>query len=385
MTLVIAGTEGADPSSLAVALKRCGWAGRVVVAGTVAEIAAHAPAARVAVLALDSSMPAADEETELLGALAAARVPTALVACRVDAFPSWPRTLAASRARLDADRRLPVFATAAVLADAPTGTPGSTQSGVAELAQWCVEEHDDSENLPTVHSAPASAPARDAAPGSSTALRADRLAGLRAGIVAARTEAASSTRAALGELTGRIPEVCATPGFEAWLPRVLDGVEQRSRTMFAHRLGQVRAAATCGLGGTPATEPAVESTRAAGPLPVPRRKTRTEDAVVVVVGASMGFGVGRMILAPALEWAGLGVAGTILSLAAGLLVALWMVSARRDAADRVRWERWAAEQIAARRTAVDQWIGSQAGAAEAHVSREIWNRTRPVRVGGSDG
>lgn len=169
MTLLIAGTAGADPSGLAAAVKRGGWTGRVVVAGTAAEVASQAAAARVAVLALDSAMPAAEEEADFLAVLAAARTSTALVACGVDAFPSWPRTLAASRSRLDPERRLPVFATAAALADVR-----GAQSGVPELAQWCAEDHDqttvprsrkvgvltvdDKRSSPTVDGAPSRSP-----------------------------------------------------------------------------------------------------------------------------------------------------------------------------------------------------------------------------------
>lgn len=89
----------------------------------------------------------------------------------------------------------------------------------------------------------------------------------------------------------------------------------------------------------------------------------------------MGFGVGRMMLAPALEWAGLGVAGIVLALLAGLALAAWLVSVRRSTANRARMQRWATELITTRRAELENRIGAQLGAAEAQFSREIWNRT----------
>lgn len=371
-TLVIAGTAGAEPDSLAEALSRNGWSGEIVVAGTPEVAASSAPPADLAILALDPSMPADDEEVRFLTAFASAATPTALVVCGVESFPSWPRTLAASRARLDRDRRLPVFATAAALLDEP-----GCASGIPELAAWCADLPDRA----CVPRRPSDgAGIASGAASSQAALRADRLAGLRTGVVAARGEAASSTRAALAELSAMVPDVCAADGFADWLPGVLDGVEQRSLALFRHRLAQVRAAALCGLdadGAAPMPDPVVASDRPAAP---PRRRAGPDDVLLLVLGASMGFGVGRMVLAPALSWAGLGTVGTVLSLAAGLLLALWVVSVRRESAERARIERWAVELIAARRSAVEQWIGAHAGAMEAHVTREIWNRTRTARV-----
>ena len=379
--LVIVGTAGAEPERLARVLCESGWAGRVTVARSAVDI--DRAGAHVAVLALDSSMPADEEEDRMLAALAHAALPTALAACCVDAHPSWPRVLAASRERLDPDRRLPVFATAAALFD-----EDDRKGGVAELAAWCLEVFEagepERERLPRPRASSidrgactASTPSRSER--SLAMLRADRMAGLRAGIVAARAETAAATRAALAEINRLVPEVGASDGFVEWLPRTLDGVERRAQQLFVERLAQVRASALCGLasgGELPQTEP----TGSVDP-PAPRlRRTNAEDVTVLLVGASMGFGVGRMVIAPALAWVGLGTAGTVLSVVAGLLLALWAVSLRRRAAELARIERWAAEVIAVRRATVEQWIGTRSGAAEAHISREIWNRTRLSRV-----
>ncbi|MBM7365608.1 hypothetical protein [Gordonia hydrophobica] len=374
MTLVIAGTAGAEPELLARALHDCGWDGETVVVGTAAAARRHAESADVAVIALDSSMPADHEEDVFLDAFAETETPTALVGCGVDAFSCWPRTLAASRARLDPDHRLPVFATAVALVAEP-----DCASGIPELAAWCSAEPDRNQ-VPT-RAVPAGTEDSESQLEASAVVRADRMAGLRAGIVAARAEAASSTRAALADVHGRIPEVCAADGFADWLTHVLDAVEQRSRGLFLDRLAQVRAAATGGLEGEGAgLHPLDLSGATAAPGGPPRRAAGPEDAVMLLLGASMGFGVGRMVIAPTLAWAGLGIGGTVLSVVAGTLMALWVVSVRRAATERARTERWAVELIGARRAAIEQWIGAHAGATEAHVSREIWNRTRPTRV-----
>lgn len=371
-TLLIAGTAGAEPENLARALTGSGWAGNVVVIRAPADLARLAVRPSRALLALDMSMPADQEEDRLLEAFAAAELPTALVACCVEVFPSWPRTLTASRRRLDPDRRLPVFATAAALVQEPDAA-----TGIPELATWCAADPEPG----SVPHPPDSAAARPATAGPGVAVvRADRLVGVRAGIVAARAEAATSTRAALAEIHRHASTACVDDAVIGWLPAVLDGVEQRSRALFLQRLAQVRAAALCGLTGDghlPAPDPVVGSDP---PMPPPRRRAGPDDLMVLLLGASMGFGVGRMIVAPSLAWAGFGAAGTVLSIVAGLLSALWVVSVRRGAAARARVDRWAAESVAHRRAAVEHWIGVHAGAAEAHISREIWNRTRPVRT-----
>ncbi|WP_238526433.1 hypothetical protein [Gordonia neofelifaecis] len=364
--MLIAGMAGADPAGLAAAVATAGWTERVVVATTVAEVDAVSGEVAVAVLAIDSSMPAGDEEDVLLAALADAEVPTALAACRVDAFPGWPKVLAASRARLDPDRRLPVFATAAVLAEVQ-----SASSGVPALVQWCRER-------------PAAAvPARRAVvhreePRSEplAAVRADRLAGMRAGIVSARAEAVEAIRAAVTELGRSVPEACTAPEFTTWLPAVLDGLERRAAASFGQRLDQVRSAAICGLSRNPAPQALGEESRGGPDVPHPQARRRPEDAMVLLVGASMGFGVGRMVITPALQWVGLGAVGTVLALLAGIALAGWVVTVRRSAAERARLERWAAEFIAARRGRLEHRIAARAGAAEAQFTREIWSRTR---------
>ena len=94
----------------------------------------------------------------------------------------------------------------------------------------------------------------------------------------------------------------------------------------------------------------------------------------------MGLGVGRMVIAPALDWAGFGAAGTVLSLVAGLMIAAWMVTTRRSTAARVQRERWVADTVAVRRSALEQRIVTDLGAAEAAIGREVWNRTRSACV-----
>ncbi|KXT57309.1 hypothetical protein ACE11G_01175 [Gordonia sp. PS3] len=380
MTLLIAGTAGADPAGLAAALAAAGLREEILVAGSPADAASQAARARTAVLAIDSSMPACEEEDLLLAELAAAGLPTALVACRVDAFPAWPKALAETRRRLDPQRGLPVFATSAALASA-----SGSASGVPELARWC-RDRADGEAVPRAparaENGQAESGQRAQPPSESVALiRADRLAGLRAGIVASRAEAIESLRAATSDVHRCVPDASAAPGFTDWLPSLLDALEHRVMDHFAQRLDQVRAAAVGGLAGgsSPPSppEPFGNGTRV---VPRPQGGRRTEDVMVLLLGASMGFGIGRMVIAPTLQWAGLGIAGTVLTLLGGVALAAWVVSVRRASADRARLERWAAEVIASRRLGMEHRIGTRAGAAEAQFTREVWNRTRPARV-----
>ncbi|MGB3304495.1 MAG: GTPase domain-containing protein [Gordonia sp. (in: high G+C Gram-positive bacteria)] len=366
MTLFIAGTAGADMDGLADALIARGFSDPVAVVFEPMQLQAHIakcePTRAVAVLALDSSMPSAEEETRLLAEFTAAKIPTVLVACRVDAYPSWPKTIADSRQRLDPGKRLPVFATSVELA----AVPGAA-SGIDELLDWC--RNPDRPATDTT-----AAPAARAS--SSAVLRADRLAGLRAGIVAARSESVTSVRSAIAELAGRVPEACTSDGFVDWLPQTLTALDRRAVGSLTQRLHQVHAAATRGLGGVPPGAMAAPPAALPPAIGVPDRlRPRSEEVVMMLVGASMGFGVGRMMLAPALEWAGLGVAGIVLALLAGLALAAWLVSVRRSTANRARMQRWATELITTRRAELENRIGAQLGAAEAQFSREIWNRT----------
>jgi len=105
-----------------------------------------------------------------------------------------------------------------------------------------------------------------------------------------------------------------------------------------------------------------------------------EDGVLLALGASAGLGLGRMLVAPLIAWAGLGAAGTVLTVLAGLAVAAGVVAVRRSAAEVAALRRGAAEAVAGTRGVLENAAAARIGAAEARLSRELWNRTRLVSV-----
>ncbi|MGB6246703.1 hypothetical protein, partial [Gordonia sp. (in: high G+C Gram-positive bacteria)] len=380
MTLVVAGTAGAEPAALADALRAGGWSGEIAVVERPAQLAAHPGPIDAAILALDSSMPASHEEEALLAELGRRAIPTALTACRVDAFPAWPQAVAVSRTMLDPGRRLPLFAVATVLADVP-----GAASGVDDLVDWCREPPKlavpdtavpDSADRPAIGT-DARAPRAVPGPG-----RADRVAGLRAGVVATRAELVTAVRTATTDLGVTIAETEPAAGFEDWLRGVLDELDRRVMATAVHRLDQVCGVATRGSAGAAMTVGPVRAPQTgAEPAPAPPPAgRRSEDLMVILVGASLGFGVGRMVIAPALHWAGFGVAGTVLSIAAGLLLACWVVLVRRTGTHRAQLHRWAAATVAARRAGLEYRIGAYAAAVEAQCGRAIWAGDRAGQI-----
>ncbi|WP_026918219.1 hypothetical protein [Gordonia shandongensis] len=368
-TVVVAGTAGADPAGLAAELAEHGVDGVTHIAVRYDEPVVVG-GARTVLLALDATAPAADEERAVLAAAARAGAAVAMVAVHVDRHPGWPAVIARSRTALDPDRRVPLFAVAPDAGD---------RSGVRDVVRWCTDD-------PPALSRPApeeavSPPVARRSVDTAAVLptRAERLTAVRAGIVEVRGEAVAALREALRETAATA--TATGPGALDWLPPALDAVERGLIEAVRRRVDRIQASALAGL-SSPGPPRPVEIGRDAGPpCPPPEQvRGRAEGAMLLIVGASMGFGVGRMVIAPALDWAGLGALGTALALAAGVLLAAWIVAVRRDAARRAAVVRWVGETVARRRGDMEHRLVAAVGAAEASIGREIWNRTRSARV-----
>lgn len=373
----VVGTVGAEPAELARLLGDCDPA-----AGS----AGSGPAAGV--LALDLSTTVGDEERRLLAGLAAGGGPVALAGVGAGLDPGWPGRLAAARAILDPGRRLPVFAVC--LEAARAAAPGAGDGGVAALAAWCA----DPDSAAGAGPEPAATPGRVDGTGAVRAAapapdRAERLAGARAGFAQVRAATAADLRAGAAALTAAADEAAAglrrdRPVFAGWLHAALAGYSRHSCARLSAELDLVCGAALLGLprGDGPASGSL--SAGPAAPPPVPLRpaprRAAAEDALVLVLGASAGLGLGRMLVAPLVAWAGLGAAGTVLTVLAGLAAAAGVVGVRRAAAETAALRRGAAEAVAGTRNALESVAAARIGAAEARLSRELWNRTRPVSV-----
>ncbi|MFC3242072.1 hypothetical protein ACFOJ6_06640 [Gordonia humi] len=312
-----------------------------------------------------------DEEYELLGELADLATPTALVMTRVDRYPDWPGTAARLRDAVDPGRRLAVFAVS------------STGGGVDDLADWCATADTDA-SVPVRPPTPVTrlGPAVRPAPLASGPSRADRLTGLRAGVAAARTDALTAARESLQSLAVRADRVCSglrpadVDAYIGWVTGAVAAVETTIDARLADRLDKVRSVASAGLPDEAAVDvrpvPAVVS----APAP-PERRPSAEDAVVLLFGVSAGFGAGRVLVAPMVQWAGLGWAGAVLTAATGLAVAAWIVGVRRTAATRTALRKWTSDIVVLRRTALEHRLIARIGLTEAGVGRAPWNRRRP--------
>lgn len=355
----VVGTAGADPEGLADA-----------VGGSVGQSDADP-----VLIALDLSCDPGVEERELVDALADRGASTALVATRVDRYPDWPDLVARARGVLDPDRRLALFAVSA-----------DTGVGLDDLMQWCAAvEPGDSVPVRRPTAVVALAPAaehRDTVPGPT---RADRLSGVRAGVSAARGDVVTATREAFQHLAVTAERACGSVRrrdvgeYVQWLSDAVDGLDSAAQALLTDRLDRIRAVAALGR-DEPAdvSQPAPPAGRSVPPPP--ERRPTAEDTVVLLFGVTAGFGVGRVLVTPMAQLAGLGWFGAVVTAATGLAVAAWVVGVRRTTAARAALRRWTADTVTLSRTAAEHRLASRVNAVEVGFGRQSWNRTAGPRV-----
>ncbi|GEE01583.1 hypothetical protein nbrc107696_20290 [Gordonia spumicola] len=348
----IVGLAGAEPSRLGEAL---------VAAGV--DVGDTEPDA--VIVAIDLSCDVGDEERELLAAQSA---PTAIVACGVERHPDWPETTARARDALDPDRALALFAVSA-----------ADGRGVDDLADWC-RAPDTAAPAPARRTPTPVVALADPVRVAAGPQRSDRMSGLRAGIAAARTETATAVRESVQSLAVTADRACADVrdgrAFGAWLIESIGVIASTAEAGLDERLNHVRRTATLGLPGVDPGDIAPEPPMRPA-SPPPHRNGSGEDAVVLLLGAAGGFGAGRMLVAPLVDgW----LLGGVVTAVVGVAVAAWIVGVRRTAAARASLRRWTADTVSLARTSMEHRLIARVTAVEAHVSREIWNRTGPRRV-----
>ncbi|MCF8605288.1 hypothetical protein L5I01_18210 [Gordonia sp. HY442] len=369
----VVGVVGADPDGLAAALGGTSsvWddAGDWDAAG------------RCAVVALDLSGEPGAEERDLLADLADRGMSTALVATRVDRYPDWPDLVARARAILDPDRRLALFAVSV-----------ETGGGLDDVRRWCgdVEPGESTPVRPptevvTLGTTRCAGGVVRPLPGGPS--RADRLTGIRAGVSAARTDVVTAARESIQGLAVAADRVCArvrrrdADAYTQWLSDAVAAVDAAADALLAERLDRVRAVAALGaseIGGPSPPSPPVNPPRSGVVAPPPERRPNAEDAVMLLFGVTAGFGAGRVLVSPMVQWAGLGWTGAALTALTGLAVAAWIVGVRRTASTRTALRRWTSDTVTLRRTALEHRLAAQLSDVEAAVGRQAWNRT-PAR------
>ncbi|MEO9326328.1 hypothetical protein [Gordonia aurantiaca] len=351
------------------------------------------PGPGIALIVVDPSSSVGEEEKALLDA-ARARVGTvALVCSRIDAFWEWPRTVREHRRLLDPFGTVPLFGVSAAAA-----LGGAVdESGVDELIAWIRQALDAPAAIRDERARlAAGAGAVERLLGSQTGGRPadldellarrrellnsrdrgrlDRIAALRAGLARARSMSSAELAAGVRELSalaaGAAPDT--DPEHGEWLRQRWSELADRVRRATDERIDEVASTTLVGLDPEPvAAEPWADA-----PLPPDtpsnrRRRTAGEDALLVIIGASTGLGVGRLVVAPmasvqTLQWVSMP-----LTLLLGVALAAWIIRVRRAALDRSDRAARGVEQLTSARAAFDHRLGLRIAAAETRIAGQI--------------
>ena len=97
----------------------------------------------------------------------------------------------------------------------------------------------------------------------------------------------------------------------------------------------------------------------------PSRRRGIEDAIMIVVGASAGVGIGRLVLSPMALVPAWAVANTAITLVLGGVLAWWLTRSRALVADRAHLRGWTQECLAGVKSAVEQRLLSRILDAES--------------------
>ncbi|WP_280419283.1 hypothetical protein [Nocardia carnea] len=140
----------------------------------------------------------------------------------------------------------------------------------------------------------------------------------------------------------------------------------------AARLTELRARAAAAGPGAPDRAPDYRHDPAPtlGPDPQPRGRG-VEDHLMIVVGASAGVGLGRLLVSPLALVPALDVATIPVTLLLGAGAAAWVVRARRQLADRDHLRQWVVDAIANVKAQLEQRAVTALVEAETELSDEM--------------
>lgn len=140
----------------------------------------------------------------------------------------------------------------------------------------------------------------------------------------------------------------------------------------AARLTELRARAAAAGPGAPDRAPVYRHDPAPtlGPDPQPRGRG-VEDHLMIVVGASAGVGLGRLLVSPLALVPALDVATIPVTLLLGAGAAAWVVRARRQLADRDHLRQWVVDAIANVKAQLEQRAVTALVEAETELSDEM--------------
>lgn len=359
------------------------------------------PSAGVALFVVDPASAADQEDERLMSALRASFGTVALVCTRIDAFWEWPRILRAQRAVLDPYEQLPVFAVSAAAALGGA----ADESGIPGLLDWLTAVVAAPEAVRTERARVAAAagaveyalgrtPPRPPADhladevqslaarrrdllGGRDRGRADRLAVLRVGIGRARTQTMGDIHAgirALATAAGARSATVTRAGLAehtAWLDRELAVLTGRIDAITEERIEEVATATLVGLDVSEEAPPPPDDEPVGVRRSPPTGGRPGEDALLMVIGASTGLGIGRLVVAPmaavqTLQWFSMP-----LTLILGLGVAVWVIRMRRAASLRSEIRVWGSEVLSEARGRLEHRAGIRIGAAESRIGGQV--------------
>ncbi|MDS1114133.1 hypothetical protein RD149_10155 [Gordonia westfalica] len=356
----------------------------------------------VALVVVDPSSSVGEEERHLVERMRAQVGTVALVCTKIDAFWEWPRIVRAHRKTLDPFGTMPLFGVSAAAA-----LGGAVdESGIEALVDWLrdAQEVPDAVRVERARLAAGvgavehllggadagtdtdSSVALDDLMGARRRLlasrdrgRVDRLAALRAGLARARVQTSAELQTRVRELSALAAEDApdADAEHQSWLRGRWADLAEGIRRDADERIDEVAATALVGLDPEPSPqEPSPPDPWADTPLPADgagsrRRRGGAEDALLVVIGASTGLGVGRLVVAPmssvqTLQWISMP-----LTLLLGIGVAVWVIRVRRGALDRADRIARGTDRLAVARTALDHQLGLRFSAAETRIAGQI--------------
>ncbi|MEP9416521.1 hypothetical protein ABLE92_19615 [Gordonia sp. VNQ95] len=365
----------------------------------------------IGVLVIDPSSAPEPADVDLVTRLRTEIGTVVLVCAKIDAFWEWPRRLREHRRHLDPDEELPLFAVSAAAALAGA----VDESGVDDLVSWIVsagsaptadrrermrtgaclgaldaallaetsarpEPADDAETL--MHRRRLLVASRDRG-------RTDRLAAVRAGLAGVRAASLADAQTGARVLAHAATQRIAQAGprqladHPAWVDQEVARLNARIGAVTDDRLDEVTATTLLGIETGDPRQPGGPSDRARppagsgyGPSPVPGRQPPSgrrgaEDALVVLLGASTGIGLGRLAVAPmasvhTLQWVSMP-----LTLVIGVAVALWVVGVRRAGARRAELRAWSAEVLAEARATIERGVAAAVTDTESRLTGQI--------------
>lgn len=107
-----------------------------------------------------------------------------------------------------------------------------------------------------------------------------------------------------------------------------------------------------------------------GPEPEPRHRG-VEDHLMIALGASVGFGLGRLVVAPLSLVPALDAASVPVTLLLGAAVAAWVVRARGKLAERNHVSQWVAEALVNVKAQLEQRVAAALVDIEAELAEHV--------------